>query len=393
MLSQLLAAGVSFVVNIIAAYGLSPEQRGLLAFYLQIGYLLTTFLMLGTEKPFIARFSGSFSQGVRQLLKVIRPNYSIIAVGIVAIAGLYFFGFQTIAVPLTLVLLFVICNQHLRILRAAYITSGSVKPFLTVIILTNALTLVFALILAASQNNNFLVWLLAYVLANIIATVFVARAVIVTKGHQTSTEVSVTDIRRQGVKLLPASLGNITMFRPERLLLPILAGPADLGIYIVVSGALEVAVWPIQQWSDAKMRDWHEAKPLSNTRVRLTILLKAALGVLLIAALCSALLIAVILWLLPADYHSSLNLLLPLALANIIYGTTRAQQGMVIAGNRPGLVSTAEVVGLVVSIGLFLILIPPLGAFGAALGSIIGNTACFVVTEVGILKAPKRRSE
>lgn len=391
MFSQLLAAGVSFIVNIVAAYGLSPEQRGLLAFYLQLGYLLTTFLMLGAEKPFIARFRGSFSHAVRQLLRVVRPSYFIIAAGSAAIAALYLFGFQAIAVPLALVLFFILCNQHLRILRAAYITSGSLKPFLTVVILTNGLTLAFALILASVQYDNFLMWLLAYVVANIGATVFVARAVRLALRDETAPEVSVAEIRRHGVKLLPASLGNITMFRPDRLLLPILASPADLGLYIVVSGALEIAVWPIQQWSDSKMREWHEAKPLANARRRVAILAKAALGVLFISALCAVLLVFVVLWVLPDDYNSSLGLLLPIAGANIIYGTTRAQQGMTIAAGRPGLVSTAEVTGLFVSLLAYFFLIPMLGGLGAALGSFIGNTICLAVTEIGLLRVTRIR--
>src|SRR5699024_10183393 len=70
LLSQVVAAGVSFVVNIIAAYGLDPEQRGLLAFYLQIGYLLTTVLLLGAEKPFLARVQANFSASTALFLRV-----------------------------------------------------------------------------------------------------------------------------------------------------------------------------------------------------------------------------------------------------------------------------------------------------------------------------------
>lgn len=389
MFSQVLAAGVSFIVNIVAAYGLSPEQRGLLAFYLQIGYLLTTFLMLGTEKPFIARFRGTFSHAVAHLLRIVRPSYFMLAAAVIAIAVLYFFGFEALAVPFALVLLFIICNQHLRILQAAYIASGSLKPFLAVVLVTNGLTLIFALLLAALQYDNFLLWLLAYVLANTIATFFVARAVVNARRNAATSNVSVSETRRQGVKLLPASLGNITKFRPDRLLLPILASPADLGLYIVVSGALEIAVWPVQQWSDAKMREWYETKSLANIRGRIAILAKAALGVLLISIVFAVLLVFVVLWILPESYNSSLHLLLPIAIGNIIYGTTRAQQGMAIAGGRPGLVSTAEIAGLLVALGAYFFLIPLLGALGAALGSIIGNTVAFAVTELGLFRAAR----
>lgn len=393
LVSQLIAAGVSFVVNIIAAYGLDPEQRGLLAFYLQIGYLLTTFLLLGTEKPFFAKVQANFSASTALFLRVVRPAHFIVtAIALIAVL-LLVFGVASLAAPLALVTIFIICNQHLRIVRAAYITSGSLKPFLTVIVITNGLTLVFALMLAAMQQGNFLVWLAAYVVANVIATVFVARAAVVARHDELVKAGPVREIRRQGIRLLPASLGNIALFRPDRLLLPILASPADLGVYIVVSAALEVAVWPVQQWADSKMSEWHHSKPYLDQRLRITILAKAALGVLLLSALCAAFLVFVVLWILPDEYNASLGLLVPIALANIIFGTTRAQQGIAITGNRSGLVSTAEVSGLLVSVASYFVLIPMFGGLGAAVGSIIGNSVCFGVTEIRLLVSARHHHE
>lgn len=392
LISQVIAAGVSFVVNIIAAYGLDPEQRGLLAFYLQIGYLLTTVLLLGTEKPFLARIHADFSASIALFLRVVRPAYFVLtAVAFVAVM-LYVFGFAAIAAPLALITVFILCNQHLRIIRAAYITSGSLKPFLAVILITNGLTLVFALLLAASQQGDFLVWLLGYVVANVVATTIVARSALASRHDGIVTSGPVRDIRRDGLRLLPASLGNIALFRPDRLLLPILASPADLGVYIVVSAALEVAVWPVQQWADSKMREWHSSRPQQAPRLRAAILAKAALGVLVLSILCSAFLVAVVLWILPAEYNASLGLVVPIIVANLLFGTTRAQQGIAIAANRTGLVSTAEVSGLAVSVVSYFILIPMLGGLGAAIGSIIGNMVCFAITELGILVAPKQSS-
>lgn len=393
LLSQLLAAGVSFVVNIVAAYGLDPEQRGLLAFYLQIGYLATTFLLLGTEKPFLAKVRHDFSTSTALLMQVLRPAYFIIAAVAVIVVFLFAFGYTAIAAPLALVAVFIICNQHLRVIRAAYITSGELKPFLSVIVITNLLTLGFALVLAIMQHGNFLTWLLAYVVSNIIATIVVSRAVMAARDREEVRQGPIHEIRRHGLRLLPASLGNITLFRPDRLLLPLLASPSALGIYIVVSAALEVAVWPVQQWSDSKMSEWSQSRPDLHPRFRLKILAQAALGVLIISALCALLLVAVVLWLLPPEYSASLDLLIPIIVANLIFGTTRAQQGIAISGNRSGLVSSAEVSGLLVSIGAYLILIPMLGGLGAALGSVIGNIVCFSITELGIHLSPRQRDD
>lgn len=388
--SQLLAAGVSFVVNIIAAYGLTPDQRGLLAFYLQTGYLLTVFLMLGVEKPFAARIRNGFSNSTALLLRIVRPGYFIVASVFMTAGLLFIFGLDSIAIPLSLVAVFIVSNQHVRIIRTAYISSGTLKPFLSVVVITNGLTLVFALVLAIIQHGNFVVWLLAYVVANVTATFFVAHAARASRHDDFVREGPVRDIRRQGLRLLPGSLGNMAMFRPDRLLLPLLAGPAALGVYIVVSAALEVAVWPIQQWSDSKMNDWRDSKPSLDRRLRASILARAAVGVLGLSILCSAVLVVVVMWILPEGYEGALGLLAPITLANIVFGMARAQQGIAISENRSGLVSAAEVTGLLISVSAYFVLIPMLGGLGAALGSVIGNVVCFAVTETGSRVSNKR---
>src|SRR5699024_456078 len=156
LVSQLLAAGVSFVVNIIAAYGLDPDQRGLLAFYLQIGYLFTTFLLLGTEKPFLANVQARVSPAVALLLRIVLPRYIIIAIIFVEVFGLYAFGFTAIAAPIGLVSVFIICNQHFRIILPAYLTSYDLLPFLTAITSTIVFESSFAVMLAVLEDSNFL---------------------------------------------------------------------------------------------------------------------------------------------------------------------------------------------------------------------------------------------
>src|SRR5699024_8358081 len=140
------------------------------------------------------------------------------------------------------------------------------------------------------------------------------------------------------------------------------------------------------------MSDWHRSKPHEAPRLRAAILAKTAVAVLLLSLLCAAFLVVVVVWILPPTYEASLGLIIPIVLANLLFGTTRAQQGIAIAANRAGLVSTAEVSGLVVSVVSYFFLIPTFGGFGAAIGSMIGNTVCFAVTEFGIRATSKRSS-
>src|SRR5699024_175543 len=144
-----------------------------------------------------------------------------IAIIFVGGLGLYACGFTAIAAPIALVAGFIICNQHLRIIRAAYITRGELRPSHAVITTTKVLTLACAVLLAVLQHADFLTWLLAYVVANVIATVYVAKSAFVARDDELIQHDLIRAIQRQGLRLLPASLGNITLFRPDRLLLPL----------------------------------------------------------------------------------------------------------------------------------------------------------------------------
>ncbi|WP_203136303.1 polysaccharide biosynthesis C-terminal domain-containing protein [Microbacterium sp. JZ31] len=75
---------------------------------------------------------------------------------------------------------------------------------------------------------------------------------------------------------------------------------------------------------------------------------------------------------LPAEYASAVDLILPLGLAAVAYAISRVQQGILIAAGRSGRVSTVEVVGMFAAVFFYFALIPAFGASGAAYGSICG---------------------
>lgn len=379
VVSQFMAAGVSFLVNLIAAYGLDPTQRGLLAFVLQIGYFLTIVALFGTERPFIRQIRDRFDISAALLVRILAPGYLmpvLIAAGAVVA---WVFGDGTIAVTAAWLVLLVAGNMHLRITRAAFIASGAWRTFINTTVVSQALTLGFAVILALLGVNEFSVWLAGYAVALLVPTLVVARHALAARATENGGRMTCGQVRREGLTLLPASLGNTAMFRSDRLLLPVLAGPAQLGLYIVVAAALEVAVWPIQQWADSKLNAWKEAGTGSRRKVAIPLILKSAGVVALLAMFLGSLVLVILLFVLPEEYEDSVALIAPLVIANVIYGATRTQQGLAIAAGHARLVSVAEVAGMVVSLMAYLILIPYWGGMGAALGSVIGYAVCLLV--------------
>lgn len=385
--SQVIAAGTSFLVNIIAAYALDPTQRGLLAFALQLGYFLTIAALFGTERPFIRQVRSSFEDSVKLLLSVLRPGLFVLLLLAIATVIAWVKGDHSLAQAGAWLLLMVVGNVHLRVVRATYIVSGAKRIFIMVTVVTQSLTLGMALVLAYFQVGDFTLWLAGYALALLAPTLVLGKWIVGRATPDDDLFRSIQTIRRDGLRLFPASIGNTAMFRSDRLLLPILASPAQLGLYIVVAAALEVAVWPVQQWADSKLHSWQKAGGGIGQRAALAILLKSMLFVLLISLGISVLLIAVVLFILPYEYRGSLELIAPIIVANVVYGATRTQQGLAIAAGRSGQVSIAEVAGMLVSVASYILLMPSIGAFGAAIGSIIGYIACLLVGFVGWKRA------
>src|SRR5699024_3647427 len=60
----------------------------------------------------------------------------------------------------------------------------------------------------------------------------------------------------EGWRLVPLSLTRILLQKPDRLLLPLLAGAAELGRYAFVSSLMELVAWPVAQWVDTQIGRW-----------------------------------------------------------------------------------------------------------------------------------------
>lgn len=380
--SQLLAAGVSLIVNVLASYSLAPDQRGYLAFFLQLAYFLTVLMMLGVEKPYVTHVRTAWGDAIKDILRLVRPGWWMIFAVMAASAVYLLQGANSVATALGLMCLFMMTNVHVRVTRSAYISSGRWRPFVFTSVGIQSLTLLSALVLTVGQAADSNWWLGCYAVAGLLASLVVMRTR-KTALSPALTQEAHSKIRRQGLELIPASLGNTAMLRSDRLILPLLAGPEALGIYILVAASLEMTVWPIQQWADAKLSDWkHRLDQDQHVPVFRTMLLSAA-GIAVLCIFMSALLVALVCFVLPAAYAESLSLLAPLSAASIVYGMTRVQQGVTIAKGQGKIVSAAEVVGMIASVALYLMLIPLWGAFGAAIGSTLGYCVCLVTTWIG----------
>lgn len=373
LLMQILAAATAFAVNILSASVMEPEGRGQLALLVQITYVLTVIALLGVERPYVAARKTSFGRAVTEMNVLIRPGYLLLLILASAVVICSLAGWPELALAGGLVLFFLTGNIAARIVRTGYIASGSLPPFVTVSVATQMILLFTALGLYFLGNTTPEVWFIAYGLSGTVALFIVVRAVCRSKRAVFPIR---RQIRSQGLRLLPASFGNTAMLRSDRLLLPLLASNAQLGLYVVVATTMELATWPIQNWVDASLNRWR-LNPENGKKKWRTIFF-VALTTLALTLVLGATSYIVIRFLLSSAYADSAALILPLTIAAVIYAATRVQQGLLIAAGHTKSVSGAELVGMTVSICAYLILIPGFGALGAATASLIGYLCCFV---------------
>jgi O-antigen/teichoic acid export membrane protein len=383
-LAQLTVAGVAVIANILIARALAPNGRGEIALLLQIAYLTSQILLLGSERSFMAGYSQVSPQ------VAVRAYARLLAVP--CAAGLVVIGAAALLAPVrpppSLVLgvaLFTLVNVLVRAVRAVAVASGRHAGFLGSTIASQLLLLAALAVLTVAGQTRPAVWLGAYVVAGAIpAAICWLRWSRGTAGELSRPEVvRRRSVRRDGLALLPSALANMGMLRIDRLVLPALASTAALGIYATVATMTELLSWPLQSYADARLGAWRTAHEHRRLRVW-PLLAVAGMYAAVAAPVLGGIIYLLVVPLFGDPYEPAKALVPPLVAAAAVYGVSRVSVGILVARRHNGLASIAEVSGFAVSLGGYALLIPAWGAAGAAWGSLAGYTACLAVAQVAL---------
>jgi O-antigen/teichoic acid export membrane protein len=396
LLAQVSDAAVASVANLLMARALAPAGRGWIALLLQVSYLASMLLLLGTERSFIAGYAGSSPA-------VAVRAYFRLAVGPCA-AGLAIVGAAVWIVPstvrpswtiLALVASFTLANVFVLAMRAIAIATGQTVAYLryTVIGQVVLLTTMGALHLGGVTSPS--VWFLAYVLAGVLPTVAcwvhwwrtAGRAGAVVDAEQSRA------VRREGLALIPASIANMGMLRVDRLMLPALASTTALGLYATVATMTQLISWPLQAYADSRLGEWRSAHGRGWLRPSPLVITAAVYG-LVVAPVLGVAIYVLVVPMFGEPYTAAKVLVPPLIAAATLYAVSRITLGLLIAQGRNLMASAAEVCGFAISIAAYVLLIPPYGAIGAAYGSLLGYGACLAVAAVAVrTRGPRRDRE
>jgi O-antigen/teichoic acid export membrane protein len=387
--AQIVAAGGAVAMNLLAAVVLDPSARGDLAFALQLVYFLSVFAIMGLERPFIATRFGGFGDEYRRFARLVLPG--TVAILPIAVLATTVAPFSTRWLWAGAIAIggYVALNSLVHAVRVAYVCSREWKWFALNAIATQAIIVAGALSLVLLGVNDPVIWMWVYVGSTIPAVLILIFSPRVAASPPL-TRAEARGLRRRGWILLPSEFSNSAMLHSDRLLLPMLSSSAELGLYVTVATVLEMATWPIQQWVDASLRGWSKAFrsrrfPIAKLFAQCVALLIGIVTVLGTAAY------AMIVFVLPDSYLPATVAIPALAVSAVVFGITRVQQGLFIAADAPGTVSTIEIIGTAAALIAYVLLIPQFGMLGAAYGSIIGYSLCAVVGAIALGRVRSKR--
>jgi O-antigen/teichoic acid export membrane protein len=379
--SQLLTGGVALIANVLMARALSPTGRGEVALVLQLVYVGTQILLLGTERSFMA---GCHGTGPAAALRAYARLLIVPATAGLAAAA----GFAALAPeryhPGTDVVLLIACYALVEAAmlgtRAIAVATGRMGDFLWARVAETLLLFGLLVALFALDVAHPAVWILAYLVAGVVPTV--AQVAIWLRLPAGPGEPPITPeqqrlVRREGLALFPAALSNMAMLRADRLALPALASTAALGLYASVATMTELLAWPLRAYADSRLGKWRATHREGTLRTR-PVVTAAVVYCLVVAPIVAGGLWLGIVPVFGAQYAPARAVVVPLVAAAGLYAVSRISLGLLIARGYSALVSAAEITGFVVSFAAYLLLIPAFGILGAAYGSLVGYGACLV---------------
>jgi O-antigen/teichoic acid export membrane protein len=386
--SQVLNGVVALAANVLMARALSPTGRGEVALILQVVYLATQVLLLGTERSFMAEYHGvAPAAGLRAYARL------LVVPGVVAVIGAA--GYAAVAPDrfnpgpgmVALIVCYAMTEAVILGTRAVAVAVDRMRDYLYARVADSLLLIVALVALFEADVTHPAVWVVAYLVTSLAPTLAQIVVWLRLPAPPAAEPVSATRnrlVRREGLTLFPAALSNMAMLRVDRLALPALASTSALGLYAGVATMTELFAWPLRAYADSRLGRWRAAHRDGALQTR-PIVVAAAVYCLVLAPITAGALYLLIVPVLGEQYAPAKVVVLPLVAAAALYAVSRISLGLLIAKGHGALVSAAEITGFGVSFAAYVLLIPHYGILGAAYGSLLGYGACLAFALVASL--------
>lgn len=347
--TAVLAAGVAFIVNILMARQLGPESRGHVAWALQWAYVVSPLLTLGVDR---AALRG---------LRASTDRLSDVHVWALALVGaLIALSLESFAAVMAVATAAV--GACIALERGTGMARGSLKRFAWFQVCVQSWVLAASTVLFTVDATDQHLWLAVYaapapvLLVHSLWSEFTNRHALL-RGRFSPTW--------RSLHYMIGGLGSLFAARIERLLLPALASPRQLGLYVSIATASEMLVWGARGLGESRVAG---LVGVSLTRRRLAASAIRDLAVFFLIALPLGLAINFALVPLLGDAFSEAQVLIaPLCISSALWATYLQLSAAWLARGSGGQSMRLDVTAAVTTAIASLCAIPIFGALGAAI--------------------------
>lgn len=381
--ASMLAAGVSFIVNIISARSLGPELRGHVATVLQLAYITAPIIGYGVDRALLRQEEGSGHEGAgpegsgqEEGPRYVLPSLSAVLIALAVVAAIIWpiYGpWIMMAAPAALV------TVWMSWYRSDAIRTKKLRGFLIATFGYQGSILIGSLILWLLGVRTWQYWAGVYIIPGIF---FALYGFMVVRRNQALPQGGLGESIRNNAALTWSGLAKLISTRLNRILLPAMVSAGSLGLFIVVATATEPLYWIAQSLADYQTS--HSGKGNSrDRRAAARSLAKGSLLFLPLGVVGGAALWFLLVPLFGQAYEPARAFIIPLTIASILLAMFRHLCGILLAGPHSQKLGVAEGAAAVAAMIIFPIVIYTHGALGAAWGSIavylIGVIAGYVL--------------
>lgn len=354
------AAAVAFLCNILMSRALGPASRGQVAFVLQCAYLVGPILILGVDRTLLR---GDAQRDRR----VARRHLIVVGALIAVLFTCVFQDWRALAAPIAYATCWMV------VIRSNALREHSLSGYVALALAYQGFVLASTVALYFIGVTDWLYWLLPYALP---AVVIAAYDIIVDfRGRLRGTFGGVTAM---SLRILPSTIANTVMLRVERVILPLAATDAQLGIYVTVATATETLSWLANSLADHRVARFGSA--VKGVRGLFVMLLRDALAFAAVAVVVGISIWWMIVPIFGSAFIAGRDLVVPLCIAAVVLALFKQLNARLLASTRPAGVTVASTAGAVVSIPVYIWAIRNWGALGA-------SWACVVVYSVALCTA------
>jgi O-antigen/teichoic acid export membrane protein len=372
--AQVASAMGFFVAVLLLARGLGPDGRGTMAFISVAALIIGRIARLGVAEAaaiFAAQRQSARSALLADITVFIAPASFFVAAA-VAVGLMLMAEPRPAGVNVIELIALVPGAVGIAITDGCGLFLSGCKRFVARAITNATAPWVYAVILATMSYTVGLTvqlaaigWAVAMTIGGIVTIVVAARR----GGIARPDRPLLAQLIRLGLRLWIGTLTSFLNLRVDQLLMGFISTKATLGIYAVAVNAAEVLLYFPTAIGEALFPFLAVGQPREQSRVALRVARLLALSTtasIAVAALLGPELIPVVFG---APFGPSVIpflLLLPGALG---YAATRVFSSALATSSTPGRFSLPPIISLVVSVILDLLLIPTLGAAGAAIAA------------------------